>query len=364
MPRVAVCLALCATATAVVHRVPLLKNEEHEVKATWSLHQPLGASEPIVIKDYSNSQYYGQISVGTPGQVMDVIYDTGSSNLWVPNKKPSFLSSHSIYSHDKSSTYVANGTEFRIEYGSGPVAGVYSRDTVTVAEHELANYLFAEVDDVSGLGVGYKLGKFDGICGMAWPAISVDGVPTPLQALVATGELDEEAFAFYLGDEADGELLIGGVDDAHYEGEFVNVPVSQKAYWEVELDALVVNGTATGECAKAIVDSGTSLLAGPPADVAAIADALGVKPNAAGEYMIDCDKADAPDIAFTLGGNEYSLSFKEYIIESGGQCILAMQGIDIPAPMGPLWILGDVFMRKYYVKFDIANSQIGIALAK
>ena len=88
MPRVAVCLALCATATAVVHRVPLLKNEEHEVKASWSLHQPLGASEPIVIKDYSNSQYYGQISVGTPGQVMDVIY----GELVFPSSRANFIS--------------------------------------------------------------------------------------------------------------------------------------------------------------------------------------------------------------------------------------------------------------------------------
>ena len=78
-----------------------------------------------------------------------------------------------------------------------------------------------------------------------------------------------------------------------------------------------------------------------------------------------CDGFEPPRVvAFARGGVEYSLSFKEYIIESGGQCILAMQGIDIPAPTGPLWILGDVFMRKYYVKFDIENARVGIALAK
>ena len=362
--RCALVVALAALAEAEVRRVALKKNEDHEVKATFSLRTLPGAEAPIVIKDYQNSQYYGEIAVGTPPQTMSVIYDTGSSNLWVPNKKPSFLSSHAIYAHDASSTYVANGTEFKIEYGSGPVAGVYSRDTVTIAEHALASYLFAEVDDVSGLGVGYKLGKFDGICGLAWPRISVDGVPTPLQALVATGELDEAVFAFYLGDEADGELLIGGVDDAHYDGDFAYVPVSLEAYWQLELGGLSVGGAAVGNTTKAIVDSGTSLLAGPAADVAALADALGVKPNVAGEYLVDCDKADAPDLAFTLGGVAYSLSFKEYIIESGGQCILAMQGIDIPAPTGPLWILGDVFMRKYYVKFDIENARVGIALAK
>lgn len=166
--------------------------------------------------------------------------------------------------------------------------------------------------------MGYKLGKFDGICGLAWPMISVDGVPTPLQALVKTGELEEEAFAFFLGDEADGELVIGGVDADHYTGDFVYVPLLQKSYWEVALDGLLVDGASTGNTTKAIVDSGTSLLAGPSAEVSAIASAVGAKANAAGEYIVDCDTADAPDIAFTLGGNDYSLSFSEYIIQPIG----------------------------------------------
>ena len=59
-----------------------------------------------------------------------------------------------------------------------------------------------------------------------------------------------------------------------------------------------------------------------------------------------------------------ALALKDYVIEDAGQCLFGMMGIDIPAPNGPLWILGDVFMRKYYVKFDIKGEQIGIATAK
>jgi hypothetical protein len=46
----------------------------------WSVEQANGV--PVVINDFSNAQYYGPIAVGTPGQVFNVIFDTGSSNLW------------------------------------------------------------------------------------------------------------------------------------------------------------------------------------------------------------------------------------------------------------------------------------------
>lgn len=304
------------------------------------------------------------MSIGTPPQNFNVIFDTGSANLWVPNSKVGIvgLLKHK-YDSSKSSTYVANGTAFNIQYGSGPVSGIWSGDEVTLGDLPIKHQSFAEVENAAGLGVGYAIGKFDGILGLGWDRISVDGVEPPFHNLVDAGELANQVFAFYLGNNAPGTLIIGGVDQSHYTGDFSYVPLKSEDYWRITLDDMKMNGVSVSSVKTAIVDSGTSLLAGPTADVTAIAKSLNATSVLGKEWMIPCT-GESPDITFTIGGKDYTFSKAEYIIGSGGTCILAMMGIDIPAPNGPLWILGDVFMRKYYTVFDWGGKQLGFATSK
>ncbi|KAI8579584.1 hypothetical protein K450DRAFT_241694 [Umbelopsis ramanniana AG] len=326
----------------------------------------------VPLSNYMNAQYYGEIEIGTPGQAFSVVLDTGSSNLWVPsthcNSIACFL--HRRYDSTKSSTWKENGTEFAIQYGTGSLEGFISNDVLKIGDLKVTHQDFAE--STKEPGFTFALGRFDGILGLGYDRISVKGVVPPFYNIINKELVDEPLFSFWLNDAAGGEqedggeMIIGGVDKKHYTGEIHWSDVRRKGYWEIELEDIKFGGESIDmDPVGAAIDTGSSLMAIPTDLADMLNKELGGKKNFAGQYVIDCSTIkNLPEFCLQFNGKDFCLDPEDYILQVQDQCISGFMGLDIPAPAGPLWIVGDVFLRKYLSIYDLGNNRVGLAKSR
>jgi saccharopepsin len=325
----------------------------------------------VPVSNFLNAQYFSEITIGTPPQTFKVVLDTGSSNLWVPSSECGSIACylHTKYDSSASSTYKKNGTSFEIRYGSGSLSGFVSQDTMSIGDLKIKDQIFAEATEEPGLA--FAFGRFDGILGLGFDTISVNKIPPPFYNMIDQDLLDEPVFAFYLGDTNNGEgdeseATFGGINKDHYTGKLTNIPLRRKAYWEVDFDAITFgDNTAELDNTGVILDTGTSLIALPSTLAELLNKEIGAKKGYNGQYTVECEKRDSlPDMSFTLSGYNFSITPYDYILEVQGSCISSFMGMDFPEPVGPLAILGDAFLRKWYSVYDLGKGTVGLAPSK
>jgi len=370
------------------------------------------ASGGTPLKDYSNTLYDATICLGTPCQSFKVIPDTGSSNLWVTSKNcggggncPDYCTPNSWacqlglcqksccsslvhdessnpcdgqskYDSSKSSTYQKDGRSWSIQYGTGSASGILDVDTLSWSGFSPSvSVTFGEATSLAAFFADQPL---DGILGMAYQSIAVDHVLPPFNAMIKKGILDKPIFTFWLtqlsglpqGTQG-GQITLGGYDTTHCKITSTNgggvtwIPLSSETYYEFELSGVKVNSYSSNRRQQAILDSGTSLIAGPSDAIQKMGKACGGTYNSQyGIYTVPCNKTPScSSMTFTINGNQYTVQSKNFVLNlSASQCYLGIQGFDSGFG-GPAWILGDVFIRQFCSVFDPTNNRIGLAPA-
>lgn len=379
MERVILFLTISAAVGNVIkvpltHRPKTVSEFRMASQRRASLGKLLGAQSGVfpslLLTDAGDEEYFGEVDIGTPPQKFTVIYDTGSSNLWIPSKAcTNCKKSGPSYDSSKSTSYVKNGKDFMLQYGTGNCKGFLSTDNVTMAGLTISAFDFGEVTTEAADVFGQA--PFDGILGMGPAAAAMDQVPIPMDVLVSQKKIEHNVFAFYLtsGGKTGSTLTLGGTDDSLHTGDFTYVPLAKAGkilpYWLISASDIKVGGKSAGACSwlvgcEMVVDTGTSILAGPPSAMDSLISKIG-------NVTEDCSNVNSlPTISFTFGGKDFDLGPEFYVIRAKDdagkeQCQLGIEGVNAGVP---IWILGDPFLRKYYTVWDAEQKRVGFATAK
>jgi cathepsin D len=288
----------------------------------------------IPLKNYKNTQYVGEISIGTPGQALPVIFDTGSANLWVTSSlcKDASCKSHASYNRAKSTTWNKLGLKVEVTFGTGEIAGEINSDTFNLGSIQIKDQKFGEI--LKEKGDVFAAGKFSGILGLAFPSMAAYDQTPVFDSIIKQNLLRNNIITFFysLNEDTDGQISLGFIDESKYKGKIYYYDVIDKYYWTINLTDIRYNGKSLGLCnggCKAVVDSGTTLNTGPSNDIATLLNKIPVENDCSGYE-------NAKEISYVFGHEEYILKVDEYIIKSEIEgkksCRALMMPLDVPAP--------------------------------
>ncbi|XP_062396468.1 pepsin A-like [Sardina pilchardus] len=368
---------LCAlVAFSECFRVPLIKGktarqtlqekglwEEYRKRypyQPWNKFQTQNGAESMT--NDADLSYYGVISLGTPPQSFGVIFDTGSSNLWVPSvycTSSSACNNHRKFNPQSSSTYQSTQQTVQIAYGTGSMTGLLGYDTLEVGGITVSNQIFGLSETEAPFLANMQ---WDGILGLAFPSLSASGATPVFDNMMSQGLVSQDLFSVYLSgnSETGSVVLFGEIDSQYYTGSLKWVPLTSETYWQIKMDSVTINGNVVacaGGC-QAIVDTGTSLIVGPSNDISNMNAWVGASTDQYGDATVTCGNTqNMPEVTFTLNGYAFTLPASAYVSQGYGSCSTGFGN----GGSDQLWILGDVFIRQFYTVFDRQYNMVAFA---
>eukprot|EP00747_Dinoflagellata_sp_TGD_P186307 gnl/TRDRNA2_/TRDRNA2_43283_c0_seq1.p1 gnl/TRDRNA2_/TRDRNA2_43283_c0~~gnl/TRDRNA2_/TRDRNA2_43283_c0_seq1.p1 ORF type:complete len:535 (+),score=126.73 gnl/TRDRNA2_/TRDRNA2_43283_c0_seq1:122-1726(+) len=362
------------------------------------------------LANFGDAQFSAEIVLG--GQKLRGILDTGSFEVVVLSKKCTSCrkDTSGLFEGNLSSTYTAGHFTTQHTYGSGTVVDSDAYDDLSIGPLKIRNQSFWEVE--KAMMPILQQASFEAIVGVGPPGSSMTMVKQELEQLEAMRDkmkkagkeipvnlkkvlealrekqkaqkhmkglvqnLNMQRFSVCIGDKqgSPGYFTWNEPSPSKHPKVFTPVPIVGKVHWGAKMQSVKIDGLnlGCGESCGAIIDSGTTLIAAPTMVLEGLRAQL-TDPN------LDCsDLSSLPDLKFKLGDVELSLPPKSYVGEFVGQvpqsiwdilhfkppsktktvkrCVPLFMGMDKETQLGPLWILGLPFFRKYYTMFDLGEA--------
>lgn len=311
------------------------------------------------------------LSIGTPGNRVDVVFDTGSWELWVnpvcsKARNPAFCNKFGRLTQSSSLQNLKQQTN--LTYGTGYAYIDYVQDTIAVGSARLSKQVFGVARDSAFWETGI-MGTGPSPRGFNDPKAGYFFIDT----LAKEGITKSRAFGLDLAgiDSQRGSVVFGGVDKKKFRGTLERLPIVPAAkapdgaarYW-VTLDGISLSsgGKSTPVVGSQTVflDSGAQLANLPQAVVDQIVSVFpGAKLAQYGQYQVACSlKSSANTLDFKFGKATIKVSYNDFIYQYPGTdyCFLGVQ-----VAYGKMYSLGDSFLRSAYVVYDQDHQELSIA---
>lgn len=368
-----------------------------------------------LVLENQKTYYVTTLKFGSTKQEVEVLVDTGSSDLWVPAKWCSFSSltarrrefspralaanakaATSAYAYTSSTCGTSYGSyetldlmsvevnetadAFYASYGDGSWAsGRWVNDDVQVQNLTVEGLTFAVAntvyEDLGVFGIGLKNLETTNHASTSYYASKKDDLYTydNFPALLKTqGAIKHNAYSIALGkgDYDDGSILFGAIDHSKYTGplqkvqmlnRFVDIGYPDPVLPEIILDSISGHKFSKEMQASVMLDTGSTLTYLPQEYVEKVAKHL------SGElklyiYSVDCSLMTLTElITFTFSGIDIPVPVSSLVLQSStylDNCYLGM----IPT-LSSVGILGDNFLQNVYTVFDLDNYEIALAAA-
>jgi len=244
--------------------------------------------------------------------------------------------------------------------------------------------IFLAVDQTSD---GLLDAPVSGIMGLGFQTIASTNAVPWWQALLNANDFSSPMFAFWItrfgdvpnasAEEPGGVLTLGGTNSSLFQGsiDYVDMPSgATPSFWLLSLTQLNVVGKSvaigTGEDALTAIDTGTTLIGGPTADVQlfwqTVPGSQALTGENVGYYSYPCDTQ--LDVSLSFGGQTWPINNEDMNIGNSntGQCVGAIFDLSLGSQASggdgnPNWVVGDTFLKNVYSVYRATPPSIGFA---
>jgi len=162
-------------------------------------------------------------------------------------------------------------------------------------------------------------------------------------------------------------VTFGSLDPAKFVASTLTTlnNVNTEGFWEVNMDAVSVNGASAGLAGRtAILDTGTTLIIAPPADAAAVHALIpGAASDGQGGFTLPC--TGNASVALTFGGRSFAIDPRDLLFapvdanDLQGECVSGISAGEIGGATE--WLVGDVFLKNAYFSVNEQPNTIQLA---